>query len=974
MSVVAISDIYDIRTNLKWIRQILHFWFTVKEATNIDSTTNNIINEDNQKNDNPSRNNDIATLQKRLWMISQQNNTLRSNVDHYIIQHFGILLCQLSSSTTTTDSTTTTTTTPPSPTTGATTNTTTTTNYNNHQVLSSSSSSSSSPVSLLLWHQWCIQESDIYGWEGKLAAIIVLDQFSRHVHRGILLSQQQQQQQVPSSSANTDTNNEIVSSAELEYIKEHLPRQSVLDEMAYTTTQLLLQHHSREYYSTSIISIPMRIFAIMPLRHQSTNVLLSSLQQTQQYIDTLFTVQQESCQHMIQAFRKATNRRLAVRQDETRRTGTSGSNSCNGNVVDSNHSPQHLNHNDQIDDDRNDILQQSKLSPPQQQQFTDDDILECGYFIPNNPSTAPIHHIVYTTIQNFLDQYVMKHNNNNNNNNGGSVRTTVSSEVVVPEDNSQLKPQQPSQPQHRISIIISLSGGVDSMVICAVLAHLQKYNNHYRDLQIIGIHIDYANRPESYSESKFVQYYCEHILCNVSYHCRRIDEVTRGITARDVYERMARDIRYQFYRDIIQLYHRSSTDVHSNDATDSISPFHSGKRTRRPNTAKDTIGVLLGHHRGDLRENVLSNAHKGCGPLDLSGMTAISHNDGVVLLRPLLPLEKSSMFDYAHKFGIPYFKDTTPNWSTRGKLRNKLLPLLEEIYGEGSMNNLSNLAVESDECRGLLHNVMIQPFLDSIIYQPMGISFATSQWIHQGVYFWKIVLREALHSAGFGMFSDKSVESFMKRVCCSNIHEGWLQCRKDYGVYLRTDGYIFVLYPASFPWGNPISVKNVVCTWTIKYTNVECTDENTVVNVGPWTVTTRRYKLNEQHASEKLEQKVFSTMEAFMEGEYEYWLEIPPTIGLVNNSNDSSDKLQSVDINQPRLVFTTFVKRTRPKAWKGIDPKMQHSLPLLGYAATAEHENETDSNINEKYRLRNGVNLSERTYTRIKLSLTTREF
>ena len=43
---------------------------------------------------------------------------------------------------------------------------------------------------------------------------------------------------------------------------------------------------------------------------------------------------------------------------------------------------------------------------------------------------------------------------------------------------------------------------------------------------------------------------------------------------------------------------------------------------------------------GDLRENVISNAHKGCGPLDLSGMTAVSKNDGVTLFRPLLPLEK----------------------------------------------------------------------------------------------------------------------------------------------------------------------------------------------------------------------------------------------------------------------------------------------------------------------------------------------
>ena len=572
--------------------------------------------------------------------------------------------------------------------------------------------------------------------------------------------------------------------------------------------------------------------------------------------------------------------------------------------------------------------------------------------------------MVYTTIQKFLDQYVMKENNNNNISTSVTTatltNTTASSDVVGPEVKSMLQ-----QSHHRNSIIVSLSGGVDSMVICAVLSHLQKYHQHYQNLHIIAIHIDYANRPESYQESKYVQQYCQHILGNVTFHCRRIDEVTRGITARDVYERVARDIRYQFYRDIIQMHHTESTSTQR----------PTGPRPPQSNTAKDTVGVLLGHHRGDLRENVLSNAHKGCGPLDLSGMTAISHNDGVVLLRPLLPLEKSFIFDYAHKFGIPYFKDTTPHWSTRGKLRNKLLPLLEEIYGEGSMNNLSNLAVESDECRGLLHTVMIQPFLDSIVYHPMGISFATAKWIDQGVYFWKIVLREALHSAGLGMFSDKSVESFIKRVCCTNIHEGWLQCRKDYGVYLRNDGCIFVLYPASFPWGNPPAVKNLIQSWTKAHANVECTDVGTVLFVGPWTMTTSCYKLDEKSAINKLEQRVFISMEAFMEGEFEYWLEIPPPFALLNNTNGDNltDQLQSLDINQRQLLFTTFVKRTRPKAWKGIDPKIQDSLPLLGYVTQTENGKQSDSNTDDKPVVIQAIEPSEKLYARIKLSLTTRE-
>lgn len=92
------------------------------------------------------------------------------------------------------------------------------------------------------------------------------------------------------------------------------------------------------------------------------------------------------------------------------------------------------------------------------------------------------------------------------------------------------------------------------------------------------------------------------------------------------------------------------------------------------------------------------------------------------------------------------------------------------------------------------------PFLKSVTHKAMGIMFDTTQWKDQGFFFWKFVLREALHSAKLGMFTDKSVLSFLDRVKANVIKEGWLQCRKDYGVYLQKDGKVFALHPSSFPW------------------------------------------------------------------------------------------------------------------------------------------------------------------------------
>jgi hypothetical protein len=75
-----------------------------------------------------------------------------------------------------------------------------------------------------------------------------------------------------------------------------------------------------------------------------------------------------------------------------------------------------------------------------------------------------------------------------------------------------------------------------------------------------------------------------------------------------------------------------------------------------------------------------------------------------------------------------YFKDTTPKWSNRGKMRRQLIPLLDvsctegpsvsvlvqDMYGDGHRLNLNRLANESDQLRRLVYdNVSIpRPMID----------------------------------------------------------------------------------------------------------------------------------------------------------------------------------------------------------------------------------------------------------------------
>jgi tRNA(Ile)-lysidine synthetase-like protein len=434
--------------------------------------------------------------QKMLWMIAASSVQLRNRVDQEITERFKSLLMDLSASDTSGK-----------------------------------------------WTEWCLDRDGFYGYNGKIAAIIVLDQFSRHIQRHC---------ENPKSNQSA------------------LPSKAQLDALALKTAKLFVQTHGDEI-RCGMIPLPMYIFSLMPYRHAST---MESVEYVQQCVEEFAGIN-DQMEAMLGRFRKATNRRMALLQDEARRTGsTDDKNNSSSPILDST-------------------------------TYKDENILETFQF--EADLTTAVNHPVHKTIVNFL-----------------------ADRGINPSREGKAPPSAPSAPS---AVIVSLSGGVDSMVIAAVFSHLQKSRGY--NLEIIAVHIDYANRPESGNEADFVRRYCENL--NINFRCRRIEEVTRGVTARDDYERIAREMRYSSYREAVAI---------------------TKQTLDKERAIKLDVGVILGHHRGDLRENVLSNAHKGCGPLDLSGMTVVSKNDGVMIYRPLLPLEKSFVLDYAHKFGVPYFKGT----------------------------------------------------------------------------------------------------------------------------------------------------------------------------------------------------------------------------------------------------------------------------------------------------------------------------
>ena len=275
-------------------------------------------------------------------------------------------------------------------------------------------------------------------------------------------------------------------------------------------------------------------------------------------------------------------------------------------------------------------------------------------------------------------------------------------------------------------IYISLSGGVDSMVLLAILKDY---------CRTTALHINYVNRSESEKEEEFLKLWCEHY----DVECRSMRMPFRRDNeniSRNVYERDTNRLRYQFYRE----------NIGSNFVSNS---------------------VLLGHHKNDVVENVFANMMNNKPLFDLHNMKFESMINDVIIKRPLIEFYKKDIMKFAKEYDIPYFKDTTPGWSVRGRLRNSVLKSVIEVYPNYE-NALYNAGVASNEWKQITNEMIIGPLLDKVKIRG-NMKFLSFEFDH-GVFIDKpfVLFREfcvrLMHDNDLSMFSNKATREMYNKL------------------------------------------------------------------------------------------------------------------------------------------------------------------------------------------------------------------
>ncbi len=188
------------------------------------------------------------------------------------------------------------------------------------------------------------------------------------------------------------------------------------------------------------------------------------------------------------------------------------------------------------------------------------------------------------------------------------------------------------------TVIVSCSGGPDSMALLSIVNNIKDTNN----VKVVVAHVNHKVREESDEEAQMVEEFAKQN--NDIFELYEIKEYHDKTN----FHEDARKIRYKFLKELKDKYNANY--------------------------------LLTAHHGDDLTETVLMRITRGSNLKGYIGFKEESDWENIKLLRPLIRRTKKYLEQYNIENNIPYRIDKT-NYSdeyTRNRYRNEIIPLLKK--------------------------------------------------------------------------------------------------------------------------------------------------------------------------------------------------------------------------------------------------------------------------------------------------------
>jgi tRNA(Ile)-lysidine synthase len=221
------------------------------------------------------------------------------------------------------------------------------------------------------------------------------------------------------------------------------------------------------------------------------------------------------------------------------------------------------------------------------------------------------------------------------------------------------------------SVLIAVSGGIDSMVLLDVIIKLQQ------ELQctLAVAHINHLLRGnESDQDEKFVKSVAEKY--GIPCYTKSIDIQKYARERKRSIQDFAREVRYNFFLELRSEY---------------------GYRS-----------VATAHHADDNAETMLFNIFRGTGVHGLTGIPVKHKNAGII--RPLLFSTRKQISGYAEQNSIRYCEDSSNAKTeyTRNLIRHQLIPQIQESINPRLTETLTRMSTLFTELEDFLSNLYLQ--------------------------------------------------------------------------------------------------------------------------------------------------------------------------------------------------------------------------------------------------------------------------
>ncbi len=188
------------------------------------------------------------------------------------------------------------------------------------------------------------------------------------------------------------------------------------------------------------------------------------------------------------------------------------------------------------------------------------------------------------------------------------------------------------QIESKATLILSVSGGVDSMVLLSMLTK--------SPYQIAVVHFNHQKRYQSLIEKDLVKAYCE--KNEIPFHYYTISVKTGN------FHHQAHQMRNFYLNEVAKMY--------------------------------QTPYILTAHHLDDLFENILIKLTRGSNLLGYAGMQMIHHDHEFTYIKPLLTMSKEEIIAYAAEHHIEYLQDESNNedYYLRNRYRHAVVPIMKQ--------------------------------------------------------------------------------------------------------------------------------------------------------------------------------------------------------------------------------------------------------------------------------------------------------